>query len=77
MWNLDEPICKTEIETKTQRANMDIKAGRRVERTWKLGLIYIKQTTNENLLYSTGEKRSFLSVINIPCFVILRYFTLL
>ena len=42
MWNLDEPICKTEIGTKTERANVDIKVGRRVERTWKLGLIYIK-----------------------------------
>ena len=36
----EEPISKTEIETDI--ANVEIKAGRRVERTGKLGLIYIK-----------------------------------
>ena len=56
----DEPICKAEIETQTQRTNTwTPRGGRRSGMNWETGTdihtpLCIKQTTNENLLYSTG-----------------------
>ena len=57
----DEPVCKAEIETQTQRTNVWTPRGERGGGiNWEIGieiytLIRIKWITNENLLYSTGN----------------------
>ena len=57
----DELPCKAEIETQMQRTNLWIPRGKGEDgMNWEIGIdIYtplrIKQITNENLLYSTGN----------------------
>ena len=61
---LHEPIYKTEIESQKQKTSMvtmgwGVKAGQRGI-NWEVEnhivtLLYIKQITNKDLLYSTGE----------------------
>ena len=57
----DEPICKAEIETQTQRTNTwTPRRERRSGMSWEIGTdmytaLGIKQITNENLLCSTGK----------------------
>ena len=58
----DKPICRAGIETQTQRTNMDAKwgegLGMNCETETEIDiytLLYINQTTNENLLYSAGN----------------------
>ena len=57
---IDELICKAEIETQTQRTNVWIPRGKDGGLDWEIGndiytLLCIKQITNENRLYSTGN----------------------
>ena len=70
MWNLkngtNKLIYKTEIESQIQKTNM-ITMGGRGGRRDKLGdwdwhihaTIYIKQVTNKDLLYSTGNSTQY------------------
>ena len=57
----DELICKAETEIQMQRKNLWIPNGKGVDgMNWEIGidiyiLLHIKQKTNENLLYSTGN----------------------
>ena len=57
----DEPICKAEIETQTQRTNTWTPRGKkRSGMNWEIGTdmytpLCIKQITNENLLYTSGN----------------------
>ena len=56
----DEPICKAEIETDIENKHMDTKGGKGGGMNWEIGidiytLLCIKQITNENLLYRTGN----------------------
>ena len=62
--SIDDLICKAEIETQTQRTNVWTPRGERGGggMNWEIGIdIYtlsilcIKQITNENLLYSSGN----------------------
>ena len=63
----DELVCKAEIETQMQRTNVWTPRGEwGVGMNWEIGtniytLICIKQITNENLLYSTGNSTSLYS----------------
>ena len=57
-WYIDGLICKAEIKTLIQRANVWIPGrGREGGRNWEIGvdiytllILYIKQITNENVL---------------------------
>ena len=57
----DELICKAEIESQMQKTNLWLPKGEgRGGMNWEIGidiytLLYVKQITNENLLYSTGN----------------------
>ena len=64
MWNLkngtNEPIYKTEIESQKQKTKLMITKGAKGGGgiNWEIGidiqtLLYIKQITNKNLIYST------------------------
>ena len=59
--NIDDIICRAEIETQTQRTNVWIPRGKVRGRKWETGLtgvlliLRIKQTVNQNILYSTGN----------------------
>ena len=61
----NEPIYKTEIESQMQKTNLWLprgKVGRRIN--WEIvidiyTLLYIKQITNKNLLYSTGNSTQY------------------
>ena len=57
----NELIYKTEIESQMQKTNLWLPGGKGMGRTnWEIGidvytLLYIKQITNKDLLYSTGN----------------------
>ena len=61
--DIDDLICKAKRETQTQRTNVWIPRGKRGgRRNWEIGIdiytlliLYIKQVTNEKILYSTGN----------------------
>ena len=61
----NEPIYKTEIESQMQKTNLwlpGVKGRRGIN--WETGsdiytLLYIKQITNKNLLYSTGNSTQY------------------
>ena len=58
MWNLKKKdanklILKTEVDSQIQKTNMDTKEG--VNQELELACVYIKQVTNKDVLYSTGE----------------------
>ena len=65
MWNLksdaNELIYKTEIESQMQKTNLWLPGGKGGGGiNWEIGidiytLLYIKYTTNKDLLYSTGN----------------------
>ena len=67
MWDLenggDELICKIEIESQTWRTSLGLPSGEgRVGMNWEMGtdiftllIQSIRQITNEDLLYSTGN----------------------
>ena len=67
----DKPVCKVEIETQTQRTNIDTKGeGGGMNWETEVGmypLLYIKQTTNGNLLYSTGKSTQCSEGIYVCC----------
>ena len=57
---IDESVCKAEIETDVENKRMYAKGGNVCVINWDIGidiytLIRMKQITNENLLYSTGN----------------------
>ena len=64
---IDELMCQVEIETQPQRKNVWIPRGKGGgRRNWEIGIdtytlliLCIKQTTNENLLYSTGNSTQY------------------
>ena len=57
----DEPACKAEVKTETYRTNIRIPWGEwRGRLNWEIKaviytLLCVKQVTNENLHYSTGN----------------------
>ena len=56
----DELICKAETDTDVENKLVDTKGGSVGGMNWEIGidiytLLCIKQITNENLLYSTGN----------------------
>ena len=60
----NELICKSEIEVQMQKTNLWLAAGRGGEINWEVGmdiyrLLYIKQITNKNLLYSTENSTQY------------------
>ena len=58
-------VCKTEIESQKQKTYFTVTKGKRGEGiNWEIGtdiytLLYIKQVTNKNLLYSTGNTTQY------------------
>ena len=64
----DEAVCKAEVETQMQRTNVWTPRGESLGgggMNWEIGMdiytpIFIKQITNENLLYSTRNSTSLL-----------------
>ena len=70
MWNLkkndtNELIYKTEIESQMQKTNLWLPGGKHGGGiNWEIGidiytLLYIKQITNKDLLYSTGNSTQY------------------
>ena len=70
MWNLkkkgtNERIYKTETDSQTEKMNLWLPGGRvRGGIDWEFGadtytLLYLKQTTNKDLLYSTGNSAQY------------------
>ena len=56
----DEPICKAKIEKDSENKYMDTKGEKGSGMNWEIAiniytLLCIKQTTNDNRLYSTGN----------------------
>ena len=69
----DEPICKVEMETQMERTNVWTQRGeRRGGMNWEIGkdiytilILYIKQITNENLLYGTRNSTQCCGDVNV------------
>ena len=61
----NEPINKTEIEPQMQKTNLWLPRGKgQGEINWETGIdiytiLYIKQITNKNLVYSTGNSTQY------------------
>ena len=60
--------CKTEIHSQTQETNFWLPRGQGMGGIkWELGinkhtLVYVKQITNKDLLYSTGKYTQYLMI---------------
>ena len=69
----DEPICRVGMETQMERTKVWTQRGeRRGGMNWEIGtdiytilMLYIKQITNENLLYSTRNSTQCRGDINV------------
>ena len=75
MWNLkkkkntNELICKTEIDSQTQKTNLGLPKGKGGKGgiNYEFGVnrytvLYAKQINNKNLLYSTGNCTQYFAI---------------